>query len=100
LHSTQDERERNLSEKSNILAPFNSTQSEGSNEREAEKEAERQKYEDSENIEKPNVEVHDNAWEDDYLWKKEDCLIFKPRAKRADIAYERNHNRDVDNGVY
>ena len=36
----------------------------------------------------------------DLLKIKEEQILFGPKALRADITYERSHNRNIDNGVY
>lgn len=80
LNSVEEEGLANESDISAILAPFNSTESEG-------------KGVQDENFLNEVTSM-------DLLKIKEEQILFGPKALRADITYERSHNRNIDNGVY
>ena len=80
LNSVEEEGLANESDISAILAPFNSTESEG-------------KGVQDDNFLNEIVSM-------DLLKIKEEQILFGPKALRADITYERSHNRNIDNGVY
>jgi len=75
LHSTENDLLRNVSTKSIILAPFNSTMS------------------------KIDVElIQDKSIKKLLVDKK--CIKFSAKVKELDRQYELNNNADLDNGVY
>lgn len=73
LQSTQNSLLRNVSTKSVILAPFNSTKS--------------------------HISSHLHASVEDMLIDK-GCLRFAIKVKEVDRQYEQNNNAELDNGVY
>jgi len=73
LQSTQNSLLRNVSTKSVILAPFNSTKS--------------------------HISSHLHASVEDMLIDKS-CLRFAIKVKEVDRQYEQNNNAELDNGVY
>jgi hypothetical protein len=73
LNSTQDPLLKNISTRSVILAPFNSTKT---------------------HISKENFDP-----EEDYFYKG-DVMKFDARVREIDRQYERNNNCELDNGVY
>ena len=75
IDSTQDELNKNETTKSQILAPFNSSQSD----------------QDS------SFEYLSNDFE---LLVKKDMIKFAAKVRDIDRQYEKNNNGDVDNGVY
>ena len=85
LESTRSDELKNCSTKSLVLAPFNSTESddEGGN--------------GDEDFLANLIKANDNHIE---MLIKTEVFNFDKKAKRADIFYERDHNRILDNGVY
>jgi len=71
IDSTQSELTRNITDKSFILAPFNTTQGSSN----------------SNTLSIP-------------LYNKKDIIKFGAKARDADRQYEKNNNGDLDNGVY
>ena len=68
------------------MAPFNTTMSDEEN-----------NILENEDFLKMLVDKSDNNCQ---LEIKEEVFVFGKKARGADIAYEREHNRNIDNGVY
>lgn len=72
LETSQNELTRNITSKSNILAPFNSTLSDGSEENKAE----------------------------EMIISDKRIIKLAPKVRDVDRQYEKNNNCELDNGVY
>ena len=85
LESTQNALLKNVSTKSVILAPFNSTVSHVSSEEPQ-----------SRPLAKKNEALHSST----DMFRKGEVLKFNARVREADRQYEQNNNCELDNGVY
>ena len=73
VDSTENDLEKNVTSKSNILAPFNTSKNEDS-------------------IEKFSVK--------EIINEKKDLIKFSDKVRDIDRQYEKNNNAEIDNGVY